>query len=119
MTLTVNSTTEELSVNSIDIPSTGEFVLTSGYSKEPQSLSFTRTFQNDRYTTIEITFPTDFKDRHANGVYYYSIDSNTIAYEKGYIKLITDPGGRMNEKPFNSGVETENRESVVYYRPQY
>lgn len=119
MTLTVNSTLETLSINSIDIPATGKFVLMSGLSREPEELDYTRTLQNARYSTIDITFPADFKDRHANGVYYYSINSNNIAYEKGYIKLVTDPGGDLNQKPFNSGAVTEERESVVYYRPTY
>jgi hypothetical protein len=119
MTLTVNSTLETVSINSIDIPATGKFVLMSGLSREPEELDYTRTLQNARYSTIDITFPADFKDRHANGVYYYSINSNNTAYEKGYIKLITDPGGDLNQKPFNSGAVTEERESVVYYRPTY
>lgn len=120
MTLTVNSTLETVSVNSTDIPATGNFVLTSGYSREPQVLSYTRSEQNARYSTIEITFPADFKDGHFNGVYYYSIQATDgTEYENGYVKVITDPGGKINQKPYIAPVETEERESVVYYRPQY
>ena len=119
MTITVNTTLETVSVNSIDIPATGNFVLTSGYSREPQSLNYTRTQQNARYSTIDITFPADFKDGHFNGVYYYSIQANGTEYENGYVKIITDPGGKINQKPYVAPVETEERESVVYYRPNF
>jgi len=115
MTITVNSTLETVSVNSIDIPETGDFILTSGYSKEPVVLPFTRISQNARYSTIDIEFPAEFKDEHKNGVYYYNIAD----LEKGYAKIITEPGGRMNTVSYGSGTVTENRESKVYHRPQY
>ncbi len=115
MTITVDQTVKQVSVNNTDIPETGVFVLTSGYSKEPVSLAFTRVEQNTRYSTIDITFPSTFKDEHKNGVYYYSIDD----LERGYVKIITEPGGAMNTKTYNSGTITENRESKVYYRPTY
>ena len=121
MTLTVNGTLEVISCNAIDVPATGHFVLTSGYSRFPLVLPFTRTSQNARYSTIQIVFPVDFKDEHKNGVYYYSIksDINDTEYENGYIKIITDPGGALNQKAYIAPAETEDRESVVYYRPNY
>lgn len=120
MTITVNSTLETVSVNSIDIPVNGKFVLTSGLSRDPEELDYTRTQQNARYSTIDITFPADFKDGHFNGVYYYSIQAtNGTEYENGYVKVITDPGGKLNQKPYIAPVETEERESVVYYRPNF
>tara|TARA_R100000541_G_scaffold58432_1_gene69683 strand:- start:595 stop:960 length:366 start_codon:yes stop_codon:yes gene_type:complete len=121
MTLTVNGTLEVISCNAIDVPAFGHFVLTSGYSKFPLVLLFTRIQKNARYSTIEISFPVDFKDEHKNGVYYYSIKSNEddTEYENGYIKIITDPGGALNQQAYIAPAETENRESVVYYRPNY
>ena len=121
MTLTVNSTLEVISCNTTGIPATGHFVLTSGYSRSPFVLLFTRIQQNSRYSTIQISFPVDFKDEHKNGVYYYSIKSDVddTEYENGYIKIITDPGGKFNQKAFLAPAETENRESEVYYRPKY
>ena len=115
MTITVNSTLETVSINNTTIPETGDFILTSGFSKEPVSLPFTRTSQNNRYSTIDITFPVEFKDEHKNGVYYYSIEG----YEQGYVKIITSPGGSNGSVVYTANPETENRESVVYYRPQY
>ena len=115
MTIIVDGVFQDVSVNSTDIPETGQFILTSGWSKEPVSLNFTRISQNTRYSTIEVEFPIEFKNEHKNGVYYYSIEG----LERGYVKIITEPGGSINTVAYNSGVVTENRESKVYYRPQY
>ena len=115
MTIIVDKTNIEVSVNSIDLPETGIFTLTSGWSKEPVLLNFTRISQNARYSTISVEFPVEFKDEHKNGVYYYSIEG----LERGYVKIITEPGGSMNTVSYNSGVVTENRESKVFYRPNY
>lgn len=119
MTITVNSTTELVSINNSTIPASVNFVLTSGLSRVPETLLATRTEQNDRYSTIEITFPEDFKNEHFNGVYYYSIEAADIQYEAGYVKIITDPGGSNGSVQYVSTPEIENRESKVYYRPQY
>ena len=83
--------------------------------KKPVSLNFTRISQNARYSTIQVEFPVEFNNEHKNGVYYYSIEG----LERGYVKIITTPGGSINTVAYNSGVVTENRESKVYYRPQY
>lgn len=115
MTIIVNTTNKQVSVNSTDLPTTGDFILTSGWSKEPIILNFTRISQNARYSTIEVEFPVEFKDEHKNGIYYYSIEG----LERGYVKIITEPGGSMNTVSYNSGPVTENRESKVFYRPQY
>ena len=119
MTITVNQTTETVSINNVSIPETVDFILTSGFSKEPVTLSAIRSTQNDRYSTIDITFPTEFKDEHKNGVYYYSIEFDGIVYEAGYVKIITEPGGGNGITNFTSTPETENREADVYYRPNY
>ena len=68
MTITVNTTQEIVSINNTSIPATFDFVLTSGYSREPQTLVGILLEQNDRYSEIEITFPVEFKDEHKNGV---------------------------------------------------
>jgi len=115
MTILVNNTIETVSVNNTNISETGDFTLTSGFSKEPLVLDYTRTSQNARYSTIDITFPADFANEHKNGIYYYDLDG----IERGYVKIITEPGGTMNTVSYNSGVVTENRESKVFYRPQY
>jgi len=120
MTINVDSIIETVSVNNIAIPQTGLFILTSGFSKVPVPLAFTRLSQNARYSTIDITFPQEFKDEHKNGVYFYSIeDDNGIPFEAGYVKIITEPGGTNGSVAYTANTETENRESKVYYRPQY
>ena len=70
MTIIVNQEIERVSINDTTIPEVVNFVLTSGYTRTPQTLSAVRIKQNDRYSTIDITFPTDFKDNHFNGIYY-------------------------------------------------
>jgi|TARA_B110000114_G_scaffold79704_1_gene84272 hypothetical protein len=119
MTITVNQTNEIVSINNTAIPATFNFVLTSGYSRVPQVLPGIRLEQNTRYSEIEITFPADFKDEHRNGVYYYSIEAEGVSYERGYVKIVTDPGGSNGAVPFIANPETENRESKVFYRPEY
>ena len=119
MTINVNSTTETVSINNVSIPSTVDFILTSGYSKEPVILAATRTQQNDRYSTIDITFPVEFKDQHKNGVYYYSIENGGTIYEAGFVKIITEPGGETGITNYTSNPETENREAEVFFRPNY
>lgn len=115
MTITVTSIFEEVSINNTSIPETGVFILTSGYTKVPQLLPYTRRLQNARYSTIIVEFPVDFAVSHFNGIYYYNIEG----FEAGYVKIITDPGGSNGAVPYIANPETENRESQVYYRPQY
>ena len=119
MTITVNQTEEIVSINNTLIPETFNFVLTSGYSRVPQTLAGTRLTQNARYSEIQITFPAGFKDEHKNGVYYYSVEAGGVSYERGYVKIVTSPGGSNGSVPFIANPETENRESKVFYRPSY
>ena len=58
MTITVNTTQEIVSINNTSVPATFNFILTSGFSREPQVLVGTLLEQNDRYSEIEITFHT-------------------------------------------------------------
>ena len=124
MTLYVNSTTEKIASNNIGISGNDiEFVLTGQYSKTDTVFPAVITIQNSRYTELEVTFPLDFKDEHKNGIYYYTIqstiDSELVVFEKGLCKLITQPGGDNGAIYYDSGTITENRESDVYYRPNY
>ena len=119
MTITVNQQNEIVSINNTSIPATFDFILTSGFSRVPQVLVGILLEQNDRYSEIEITFPVDFKDEHKNGVYYYSIEAEGISYERGYVKIVTDPGGSNGAVAYTANPETENRESKTFFRPQY
>lgn len=97
-----------------------QFNLTSQYSKETITLPATLQETNDRYTKFFVTFPTGFGDQHENGVYYYSVNQETLEpFTYGLAKIITEPGGAMGTITYDSGVETENREADVYYRPNY
>ena len=79
---------------------------------------------NARYSMIRVEFPTGFGDAHKNGIYYYEL-SNTaddpipVTFEKGLVKIITNPGGEINTLEYNSGTVTEERVSEVFFRPQY
>lgn len=102
-----------------------EFKITSQYSHQttlmyPSTLVTT----NARYSMIRVEFPTGFGDAHKNGIYYYEL-SNTaddpipVTFEKGLVKIITNPGGEINTLEYNSGTVTEERVSEVFFRPQY
>lgn len=119
MTLYINSTTELFASNNPDISGVVSFVLTGQYSKTDTVVPAVVLISNERYTELELTFPATFKDEHKNGVYYYTIQNETEVFEKGLVKIVTSPGGDNGAVEFTSTPETENRESVVYYRPQY
>jgi len=119
MTLYINNTTEKFSSNNTSISGTVSFVLTSQFSKKDTIIPATILVDNARYTELELTFPSTFKDEHKNGVYYYTIQSDTTVFEKGLVKLVTDPGGQNGAVEYIAPTETENRESVVYYRPNF
>ena len=96
------------------------FTLTSQYSKQPVEIACTAQITNNRYTKFEIVFPTGFADEHKNGVYYYNVrQGDLMPFTHGLVKIITEPGGGMGTVTYDSGVETENREADVYYRPNY
>ncbi len=119
MTLYVNNTTEFVTTNNIEVVGDVSFILTGGYSKTDTILPATIVFQNARYTKLEVTFPADFKDQHKNGIYYYTISNPSTIFEKGYCKIITQPGGETGTISYDSGVITEERKSDVYFRPNY
>ena len=114
--------TVEISVNqpNLVLNNLWEFVLTSQYSHQSLVLEATVINSNDRYSTIQVTFPTGFGDEHKNGIYYWDLKPvGADAIEKGLIKIITEPGGTMGTVPYESGIDTEERISEVYYRPSY
>lgn len=98
-----------------------DFVITSQYSKQPITLVASLQDTNDRYSKFEVSFPTGFGDEHKNGIYYYSLTGpgSPEPFTNGLVKIITEPGGGMGTVTYDSGVETENREAEVYYRPNY
>ncbi len=119
MTLYVNNTTEKIATNNTLITGDVSFVLTGQYSRTDEIIPAVISFQNSRYTELTLTFPADFKNEHNNGVYYYTIKNTTDIFEKGLIKIVTQPGGDNGSIEYTSTPATENRESKVYYRPQY
>jgi len=96
------------------------FTLTSQYSKQPLALQCAAIETNDRYTKFQITFPVGFGDEHKNGIYYYNVSQAELEpFTYGLVKIITEPGGGMGTITYDSGVQTENREADVFYRPNY
>jgi len=119
MTIYINDQTELIYSNNVEITGDLEFILTSQYGKVPETYPAVLISQNARYTELSVDFGVDFQDQHKNGVYYYTIASGSNIFEEGLAKIICEPGGSINTLEYNSGVVTENRESAVYYRPQY
>ena len=119
MTIYVTEQFENVATNNTLVNGDVEFTLTSGFSRNPVVLPATISLQNDRYTLLNVDFGVDFKDEHKNGIYYYTISNLTTVFEKGYCKIVTEPGGENGAVAYNSSVETEERESIVYYRPNY
>lgn len=119
MTIYVDDDIIPIVSNNTAINGIVKFILTSGYSKTPEIFNCQVLEQNSRFTRMIVDFGPDFKNKHKNGVYYYTIANETIEFEKGYAKIITEPGGSINTLTYNSDPQTENREAVVYYRPNY
>jgi len=119
MTVYIDQQLKLIYSNNVEITGDLVFTLTSGYAKIPEPFPALLISQNARYTELEVDFGINFKDEHKNGVYYYTISNNTEIFEEGYAKIICEPGGGINILEYNSGTVTENRESEVYYRPNY
>lgn len=119
MTLYINNTTETFASNNTAISGTVSFILTSQFSKTDTVIPATILVDNSRYTELELTFDADFKDQHKNGVYYYTIQNETEVFEKGLVKIVTSPGGGNGAIEYTATPAIENREAVVYYRPNY
>jgi hypothetical protein len=124
MTLLIQESnlTVQFSLNqpSLTLGSLYVFTLTSQYSHQPLELDATATVSNERYTTFEVVFPVGFGDEHKNGIYYYNIGLVLQEpFEKGLVKIITEPGGGLGTEAFNSGIYTEERIADVFFRPNY
>jgi len=114
--LTIEFTTNLVNLSLV---SSYDFVITSQYSHQPITLVADVIESNARYTRFETTFPTEFGNEHKNGVYYWEISQDGISLEKGLVKIITEPGGGLGTTNFDSGINTEDRVSEVFYRPNY
>lgn len=117
MTTTVDGNSMTLFVNDADTPFSNSwtFTMTSEYSQTPiisAETQVTLVTQNDRYMEFFIPVDVTFKDKHTNGYYYW-----TLGPYEGFVKLITNPGGDMGTTDYVSN--NENRESTVYYRPNF
>lgn len=119
MTLYIDNTTETFASNNTAISGTVSFILTSQFSKQDTIIPATILVDNSRYTELELTFPATFKDEHKNGVYYYTIQNTEEVFEKGLVKIVTEPGGGNGAIEFIATPAIENRVADVYYRPNY
>ena len=82
---------------------------------------------NDRYSKwfVDVSSIPGFADQHRNGFYQFCTtppfgptDKPTLAVaNQGLIRLIFQPGGEMNTKPYISN--NEQREADTYFRPNY
>ncbi len=82
---------------------------------------------NERYSKwfVDTSSIAGFADQHRNGFYQFCTtppigptDKPTIGVKnQGLIRLIFQPGGEMDTKPFISN--NEQRESDTYFRPNY
>lgn len=82
---------------------------------------------NDRYSKwfVDVSSIPGFEDQHRNGFYQFCTtppfgptDKPTLAVaNQGLIRLIFQPGGEMNTKPYISN--NEQREADTYFRPNY
>lgn len=117
MTTVINSTSAKFYINNPGvINSNADLVLTSQYSQKAiltiASADWSFGTQNARYTEIIATVPSDFKDKHQNGYYTW-----TIGAYSDIVKIITQPGGGTGEVEYISS--NENRVAETYFRPNY
>ncbi len=113
MTTTIDGSTATFYFNN-PATITGQFSLKSQYSHEVMytTSSYNVATSNDRYAQIVVEMPTDFKDKHYNGYYTWSIgDYSDI------VKIITQPGGDDGKVEYISN--NEERDAEVFYRPNY
>lgn len=111
--------TQQFSVNLPNLSGSLVFVLTSQYSHQPIYMDTAIIVTNDRYSTLQVTFPTGFGDEHKNGIYNWRLEKNTQTLEAGLVKIITEPGGNTGMTNYTSTPATEERVADVYYRPNY
>lgn len=74
---------------------------------------------NRRYTQFTFTIDNATTLEHINGIYNYEVyntDAPTVIYS-GLMKVVSGEGGTMGTTAYVSN--NEDREAVVYYRPNY
>ena len=113
MTTTINDSTATFYINNPGTI-TGDFSLKSQHAQDLiyTTSNYTVATQNDRYAQIHLTFTADFKDKHYNGYYTWSIGSYS-----DIVKIITQPGGDTGKVEYISN--NEERDAEVFYRPNY
>lgn len=113
--------TQQFSVNLPNLSGSLVFVLTSQYSHQPIYMDTAIIVTNDRYSTLQVTFPTGFGDEHKNGIYNWTLKETgaTDFIQKGLAKIITEPGGGMGTVSYDAGFDAEERVADVFYRPNY
>ena len=98
---------------------TSQTLLVSSQASNTEILNvdFTIGVTNDRYTRIDFTIDSEIPTKHLNSMadYFVIIDGQTI--DQGILKITTNPGGATYTENYISN--NENRQSKVYYRPQY
>ena len=119
MTIYIDQQIKLVYSNNTDLTGDLIFTLTSGYAKIPEPFEAILVSQNARYSKLSVDFGPTFKDKHKNGVYYFTISSGTTIFEEGYAKIICEPGGQINTLAFDPGIPTTERWADVYYRPNY
>lgn len=83
--------------------------------------SYDLTLQNTnrRYTEFTFTIDNATTLEHINGIYNYEVyntDAPTVIYS-GLMKVVSGDGGTTGTTAYVSN--NEDREAVVYYRPNY
>lgn len=119
MTIYIDEQIKLVYSNNTDLTGDLIFTLTSGYAKIPEPFEAILVSQNARYSELSVDFGPTFKDKHKNGVYYFTISSGTTIFEEGYAKIICEPGGQINSLAYDPGIPTTDRWADVYYRPNY
>ena len=119
MTIYIDEQFKLVYSNNTDITGDLIFTLTSGYAKIPEPFEAVLVSQNARYSELSVDFGPTFKDKHKNGVYYFTISSGMTVFEEGYAKIICEPGGQINSLAYDPGIPTTDRWADVYYRPNY
>lgn len=74
---------------------------------------------NDRYTNCSFSVADlELETRHVNGIYEVELYNETLGLSyKQLVKIITNPGGSTGTKAYIS--DNEDREAIVYYKPEY
>lgn len=72
---------------------------------------------NERYSTISVILQDTIADKHYNGIYEYTVYSESNIYDSGLLKLTTTPGGETGTISYQSN--NEDRQAKVIYRPSY